>query len=196
VTIKNQGDTAAGPSRVKLVIDGRTAATVDIGPLAVGASAGFNYDYRNVRPTPTAHLVTASADSANAIEEMREDNNTGTLTVWVVGKPDLVVVDLSASPPTVPAGGSAWIEFRVKNREGSVAGASHAALYIDGRFVAQFDVGSLQPGETSALLRYQYTNVPASPRRHSVTAVTDESNLVGESNEGNNSTMIRLPVGQ
>src|SRR6185295_10310369 len=84
-TVSNTGSAAAAASTTKFVLDGATVlGTVATGSIAPNASAAASilWDTRSVKGQ---HVITVTADSAAAVSESNEGNNTSSLTVTVQG---------------------------------------------------------------------------------------------------------------
>lgn len=82
--VKNTGNAAAGASTT-VIMDGTTVlATVATPALGAGDSVTLTLDLRTAAQNGT-HVLSVSADTANAVTESDEANNTKTLTVNIKG---------------------------------------------------------------------------------------------------------------
>jgi subtilase family serine protease len=76
VTVKNQGNAAAGAFNISLPGNG----VVRINSLAAGASATATYN----TATCSLPVFQAKADSSNEVAESNESNNTSGLTIPII----------------------------------------------------------------------------------------------------------------
>lgn len=149
-------------------------------------------------------LVTAEADVDNDLAEAREWNNTLTKSFWIQPAnllPDLVVRNLrindSSSPGTYRVGETITISCDVKNIGDGSAARSSVGFYISDSASDTRDVNRVQ-GESAGVLSpststFEYDNITLKPKhigRMYVTAMADDYEDVGETNERNNVIFI------
>ncbi len=209
--IKNQG-TAASPAGVihgvLFSIDGTAVAWSDNytssipagSSVTVTATGGPNGIAAWTGTTGT-HTVTAMTDDINRITEADESNNSlsETITVSLPSKPDLVVTDISWTPSSPAAGDSVTFSATVKN-EGTAATASGTAcnisFYINGTKVSYVTgYTSSIPAGGSVTLTQNNGSWTAADGIYTVSAVADETNLISELDETNNSAGESLYIG-
>ncbi len=104
VAIQNNGSADSGDLDATVSIDGTTVSTVSIASIAAGAASSFTYTYSGVSISPNPHVLMATLDPSNAIEEISETNNTGSLSLAVqLSAPTLVFpVNLARIRTTTP----------------------------------------------------------------------------------------------
>jgi len=193
--VRNLGEADAAPFSVGVKIDGRMEL-VRFDGLRKGASRGFNFPFRNVKTQPDPHQVEIIADVLGEIREVDETNNTREFALQVAGKPDLIIERLAAADPSgsnARAGGPS-IQFVVKNQGGSWAEESKAGLYVNGRFVRQYDIEALASGESSDELTHDVGGISGGSTIRLV-ARADESHEIDEENESNNEKELVLEMG-
>ena len=84
-TVTNAGDGDAAASQTEFTLsDGTSLGTAETGALAAGASTTVSIGW-DTRGRNGDHVITATADVAEAVAESVEDNNLGELTVTVRG---------------------------------------------------------------------------------------------------------------
>jgi hypothetical protein len=109
-----------------------------------------------------------------------------------IGKPDLVIEDISWSPSNPKQGDTITFTVKIKNRGDGNAGTSTVKYYIDGSYVDSDTVPSLSVGSTSTQM-FTWT---AHSGSHSIKAIADCYGAIAESNEGNNEKSITIEVGE
>lgn len=117
--IENQGNVASGSFRVGFQVGG-TAVEVHVGSLAPGQVDAV---VKTIRASlaPGAHVLVVTADSADAVAESDETNNTGTKNFNITG-PDLVIEGLTASAVPKGSGFTVQLEATVRNVGDGAAG--------------------------------------------------------------------------
>lgn len=210
-TIKNQG-TAATPAGtihgVAFSVDGTTVAWSDTytSSIAAGASVtltanGGPSSKATWTATTGTHTVRAMVDDINRITESDENNNTldKSLTINLPSKPDLIISDISWSPASPAAGNTVTFSAVVENKgtAATTAGTSCGVnFYINGTKLSSSasTTASIAPGGKVTLT--QTSGVwTAANGIYAVTAAVDESNLISELDETNNSYVKSLTVG-
>jgi subtilase family serine protease len=194
VTVRNAGTCAAGA----FTVDWRPSLFAPTGPsasvpgLAVGASTVVNLPY--VFPQLGLALTFARVDTTNAVPEIHEGNNTFFRFISVPPTVDLVVTNLSVTPPLPVVGQQATVSITVANQGSSPAGA----------FRVDFSPAFLAPGipsqvaglaggtSTTLTVPYTWTNAGA----FDTTATVDAGSAVAESDEFNNSRSLRVTAAQ
>jgi|GEM_PF-5176954 len=209
-TVTNQG-TAPTPAGVWIGllfnVDGINIGWGSTGtPLAPGASVvltahdgpGGSYTWTS---TPGVHQVSATVDGPNRILESNENNNqTAVILGAAMLQPDLVVSNITpdTSQPGRPVVFSATVT-NVGTGAVPLGGVIHLLFNVDGG-----DVGwgsqaiSLMPGASTILTAsdgpggsYTWTAISGV---HQIRATVDADNLIAESNETNNTTLLQMSV--
>ncbi len=127
VTVKNQGNNRASPSRVDFYIDGSSRGSQEVPEIDAGATATKPFTWI---AQAGSHAIKAVADGINYITESDETNNEKTVTFSPV-PPDLIIETISWSPENPSKGDMVTFTVIVKNQGSGRAGSFHVALYID-----------------------------------------------------------------
>jgi subtilase family serine protease len=149
---------------------------------------------------PGVYYVIAEADGAGVIAETNEANNA--LAAKITVGPDLTVSALTA-PSTATAGATISIGDTTKNTGGASDGAVTSTRFylsknttLDGsdvvlgsRAVPVVAASASSTGSTSVTIP-----VSTTPGTYHIIAVCDATNVVAESNEGNNQKVIAITV--
>ena len=149
---------------------------------------------------PGTYYLFFEADGTGVVSECVEDNNFATVIITVLGDcPDLIIIDQSASPVSVNAGGTITLEFKERN-EGNIQSTSNYVnihiteddvltpglngdLYLDQYFINQ----TLLPSNQTGVLTKQIT-IPSfiSSGSYYIFFAADGSGLINECIENNN----------
>ncbi|REE81485.1 subtilase family serine protease [Paenibacillus taihuensis] len=210
--VKNQG-TAATPAGtihgVLFAINGTTVSWSDnyTSSIAAGASVTLTATGGpNSKASWTAvagtQTVRAFVDDINRIPESNDSNNTldESIAVSVPSKPDLVVTDISWSP-SAPAAGDAVTFSAVVNNQGTAAtpmgAASNVSFYVNGTKVSSVInyTTSIAAGASVTLTQNSGGSWTAANGIHTVNAIVDETALISELDETNNSYSESLTIG-
>ena len=180
ITIENQGLISAAPSRVAFYVDGAIAGYVDIDRLEPGITTE---EYFTWAASDGFHTINIILDSNNQIAEIDEINNT---TVINIPLPDLIVEDITFSPPDINVGDNLTITAFVKNQGNSQTVAFQVNFYVDGVKIASQELPSIDGGESFA----QVFSWLAEVGIHTFKITVDINNTVIEVNETNNEKII------
>lgn len=189
--VKNQGNLAAGPFNVSFSVDGAGIGTVSVAALDAGASTTLASPVW--RAATGSHVVSAEADPDEAVDEGDEGNNqrTTTLVVGVPSRPDLLVLELSASPATPTEGREASFTAVVKNGGTAPAGPFQVEFLVGEASLGKQGVDGLEAGAEAAVASAAWTGVAGN---HAVRAVADADAEIVEASEDNNDRTITLAV--
>jgi YVTN family beta-propeller protein len=215
-SVKNQGIVAAGSSVVGFRLsvnstygDGDDIAIVTtrtINTLAAGATstASTTLTIPNTTP-PGTYYVCAKADSAGAVAELDETNNTlcSGATV-IVPQSDLIVSVASTTATILAPGGSLTLSNTVQNTGGFPAGSFTVAFHLssnttfgdgdDVAFTTTRSVTSLASGATNTATTGLTIPAAAPLGTYYICVMADSASTVGESNETNNSLCTSTTV--
>ncbi|MBP3964727.1 CARDB domain-containing protein [Paenibacillus lignilyticus] len=209
--IKNQG-TAATPAGtihgVVFSINGTSVNWSDNYTSSIPAGSSVTVTATggpNTKATWTAvagtQTVRAFVDDINRITESNDNNNTldESILVSVPSKPDLVVTDVTWSPAAPAAGNAVTFSAVVKNQgtAATAAGtASNVSFYVNGTKVSSVInyTTSIAAG-ASVTLTQNSGSWTAVNGIHTVNAVVDETSLISELDENNNSYSKSLTIG-
>lgn len=196
--VTNTGSAATGATNygVSFQVDGAQVAT--------GTSSTSIPPGGNVTVTATTtfagssgpHTVLATVDTANAIAESNEANNTfsETFTIQQVPGPDLQILSVTPTPASPTAGQAVSFTVAVNNRGTTSAGANTVTRLVVGATTLNGTAGAIAAGATvNVAITGSWTAVNGNTN---VTATTDATNLVVETNESNNTFTRTLFVGR
>ncbi|MEI6607952.1 MAG: CARDB domain-containing protein, partial [Verrucomicrobiota bacterium] len=140
-------------------------------------------------------VLSAQADSAGAVTETNETNNSRNATVIAnIAQPDLIVSNLSWSPGTPTAGDTVTLTATVRNQGGAALPSStpFSTAFSLGGTVAVSLTTDLLPG-ASTTVQTTWTAVAGS---HTLSATADSGGAVAEDDETNNTRSSTLTVRQ
>jgi subtilase family serine protease len=207
-TVKNQGSGVAGASTTSFYLSANFAldtSDVFLGSRSVpslAANATHSGTTSLLIPADTqlgTYFLLVVADSANAVLETAETNNTSYGTTRV--GPDLTVLALAAPSPTV-AGATISVTDTIKNAGGGSAGGSTTRFYLSTNFT--FDasdvaigsriVSGLAPGATNAGIVPVTIPTGTVAGLYYIIAVTDADDVVTETGETNNTRSLVIKI--
>ncbi|SDX62129.1 CARDB domain-containing protein [Paenibacillus sp. CF384] len=209
--IKNQGTAATPAGTIHGVVfsingtsvnwsDNYTSSIPAGSSVTVTATGGPNTKTTWTAVTGT-QTVRAFVDDINRITESNDNNNTldESILVSVPSKPDLVVTDVTWSPAAPAAGNAVTFSAVVKNQgtAATAAGtASNVSFYVNGTKVSSVInyTTSIAAG-ASVTLTQNSGSWTAVNGIHTVNAVVDETSLISELDENNNSYGKSLTIG-
>lgn len=206
--VTNQGLVASGSSKVAFRLslndvygdgdDVVISATRSVAALAAEtASSGNTTITVPATAAPNTYYLCAKADSANAVVETDESNNTlCSSTLVTVPEPDLIVSALSTTATTGTAGGSISVSNSIKNQGGSKAGSSIVAFHLstnatygDGDDIVSTTsrtISSLAINATSTVGSAVKIPLTTPSGTYYVCVRADDADSVAESDESNN----------
>ncbi len=180
ITIANLGLTSAAPSRIVFYVDGDVAGYADVGRLEPGSDTPQRFTWA---ASEGFHTIKIILDFNNQIVEIDEVNNT---TVINIPLPDIIVEDITFSPPDIDVGDNLTITALVKNQGKSKTEISQASFYVDGVKIASQELPSINSGESFPVV-FIWT---AEAGIHTFKITIDDNNTVVESDETNNEKEI------
>jgi large repetitive protein len=181
------GDPASGGTLLQTGnISGLAGTEVRTGSLGVTLS------------TDGQHTLYLVADSGNAVTEISETNNTGTVTVTVgglQGQVDLAVTssDITLTPSRPTANETVQISAIIRNQGYADAGSFIVDIYDNapesgGTLIQSQTVSSLASGATHTAT----ANVAISSGIHDLYVIVDRTNAISEADESNNTASVRV----
>lgn len=186
--IENQGNAASGSFRVGFDVGGNTVE-VNQGGLAPGEITAAIKTVR-LDLAPGAHQLVVTADSANAVAESDETNNSATEDFTLTG-PDLVVENLTSS--STPKGSAFIVELEATVRnEGDGAAGRFGVDFVPsaGSVKGNAAIRELAPG-AAATATGRFT---IDAGTYDVHIVADPGDRVLEYNESNNEADFVITV--
>jgi len=186
VMVKNQGGAGSDYTHVNYYIDDNQVSSDYIEPISANTTDNQTFTWTAIAGE---HVIKAFVDFMNTVNESDETNNEKTITFTPIG-PDLIVesIDWSHNDPSV--GETVIFTLNIQNNGGSRADASLVHIYIDDTPRGYQDIPETDPG-TKIIRTFDWKVTAGS---HSIRAVIDEANLIAESNEANNETLIGYPM--
>src|SRR6185436_6598276 len=155
--------------------------------------------------TGGTHSILATVDDVDRIVESNDNNNTRTESMTVTsGQPDLVVTDISWSPPSPATGQAVTFSATIQNVGTAATPAGvvqRVGFSVDGNLVnwSNTSTTSLAPNATRVLTANTgptgSSTWTASNGTHTILATVDDTSLIAESNEGNNTRTESMTVG-
>lgn len=210
--LHNQGTASAEPhtTNVRLGASSDSVSSVDpllasvpLPELPVGYSLTVTLDYAVPTVTAGQYYVWVIADVDSTAGQANEGNDTLSTPLSVVGgAPDLVIHDLRVEPPTVDQGGSATVDFTLRNQGTGPALASTTRLRAstpgsppstDDPLLGSVEHGGLAAdAETSVSRLIQIPFLAAGEYR--LWAIADADTSAGQVDEENDYASVPLTV--
>ncbi|MBC8425040.1 hypothetical protein H8E07_13030, partial [bacterium] len=188
--VENVGDgTSGGGFYVRFEVDGAyVGRQLVTDPVGIG---GVVWVRQSVTAATGVHTVRAVADEYNAVFELIDDNNAYQEDLPEIAAPDLWISGIVWSPAVVLDGDTVTLTATVENAAADTLRDFVVRFEIDGAYIGRQTVsGGLVSGGSIAVQR----NWTARPGDHTVTAIVDEYNVVGELVEDNNFLSDVLPT--
>jgi len=182
VTIKNQGSSLAGSSRVAYYIDDVYLTSSYVSPIDSGAKTAKTFTWK---AQTGSHDIKAVADSDHEVTESNEVNNTETYSFSVLA-PDLFIETITWSPGNPSKGDTVTFNVKIKNQGTDRASSSHVYFYIDGSSRGYQEVPAIEAG---AAVTRPFTWV-AQAGSHTIKAIVDKDGWIIESNDDNNEKTV------
>lgn len=194
--IENQGEFDAGSFVVRFDPSGTSAQTQTVTGLKVGQSITLTWTFTApVLSENEIWSITAAADSANAIEESDEDNNTGKGSVTILGeKPDLSIISLTPDADSYSPGETITFTAIVKNNGIIACPASQIRLTGEDISSQTKSLSKISAGGSVAVSFTLTAPYIVGEKTYSVVAVADPNDAVDESNENNNTRIGSFKV--
>ena len=198
---RNAGPGAAATSTTRAWTSGSSnnADDFSVGSLASGTNSAI-HTFTTSWTAPGNYTVSFKADNAGVVTESSDGNNTASLTVNVKGA-DLVMrnaeggTDPAITGPTkVWAGVNATFTAVTKNVGVLSAAASTTRAWTSGSSndSDEFSVVTLAPGTIYKI--HSFTTSWNTPGNHTVTFKADNTGVVAENSESNNTASITVVI--
>lgn len=196
--VRNTGERDVTGVTVRFTLDGDRIGGDEINLVRAGeVFAGYG-SFSHTFTTPGNYVVQVEADTANAICEFSEGNNTGSFHIRVVdSKQDLEVLSQFISPSSLnPAPGqNITLVGTVKNMGGKPSQGSVLRFLVDDiQLGADVPFNSLQPGrDTTVAATATYTSLITGVKVMKI--VVDPAGSADEEREDNNEATRTMIVG-
>lgn len=194
-TVRNAGSATAGATTVNFSLGGTVVGSAQVGALNAGASTTVSFN-AGTRPMGS-YTVSSVVDPTNTIIEQNDTNNSfaapSPLVVAQAPGPDLEVLGITANPPNPAVGASVTFTVAVRNRGTTGAAATVTRLAVGGTTL-NTNTSPIAAGSTANVaISGGWT---ATSGGATVTATADATNVVAETNEGNNVFSRSIVVGR
>jgi hypothetical protein len=195
-TVRNAGTAGSGATTVNVALAGAVVGSAPVGALAAGASTTVSVNAGT--RAMGSYAVSAVVDPTNTIVEQNDGNNSFTapspLVVAQAPGPDLQVLAVTANPPNPAVGASVTFTVSVNNRGTTASGATTVTRVTVGATTLNSNTASIAAGATTTVaIGGSWT---ATSGGATITATADATNVVAETNEGNNSLSRAIVVGR
>ncbi|MBO0609316.1 discoidin domain-containing protein [Myceligenerans salitolerans] len=195
-TVENTGDRASEATTVDATVGGSTAGSADLDALDPGASTQVEIP-AGTHPAGE-HTVGAVVDPDELVTEHDETNNAFTspekLVVQEAPGPDLEVVSVSANPSAPAAGDDVTFAVKVRNRGDEPVAAGSVTRVVAGSSTLDGTTPAVAAGETVTVT--PDGSWTATDGGVTVTATADATDVVDETDEGNNTGTLSVTVGR
>lgn len=182
VTIKNQGSSLAGSSRVAYYIDDVYLTSSYVSPIDSGAKTTKTFTWK---AQAGSHDIKAVADSDHEVTESNEANNTKTYSFSVLA-PDLIIETITWSPGNPSKGDTVTFNVKIKNQGTDRASSSRVYFYVDGSSRGYQEVQAIEAG---AAVTKPFTWL-AQAGSHDIKAIVDKDGWITESDKDNNEKTV------
>ncbi len=186
VVVRNQGTGAAAASITSTSVDG-TSRCSSIATATIPAGETLSVDCALGTLDAGTYSIEGCADAGSTITESSEANNCLTVNLdvtAVVTQADLVIDEISITPPNPTEGQPVSAVVTVRNAGGTLAGGSKTRVRLDGASTcAEINTSSLPEG-SSVIVNCNLGT--ATLGNHTVEACADIAGEVTEGDETNN----------
>jgi len=186
VKVKNQGDARSDFAYVAYYVDDNRVASDRVNMVSPNATDNQTFTWTI---TAREHVIRAFADFTETVDETDETNNEKTVTLSPA-LADLIVESIDWSLNNPLAGETVTFSVTTANNGAYRSGASLVRLYIDNKPMGYQDIPEIDPGGR-VTRTFDWKVAEGS---HAIRAVIDDSDLVIESDEANNETLIAYPL--
>jgi len=181
-TIKNQGTSPAQDSQVACDVDGLRLDSQDLPEINAGDSVTRTFKWV---AEEGMHTIIISADINNLVTEADETNNDGVIEFSTL-TPDLVIKDISWIMESPLIYDEVNFTITIENQGTGDAGSCQLRYFIDETPATVVDIVPIPAG---GIVEYKFAStLKRGP--HTVNAAIDVNNMVAESDETNNSSLL------
>jgi hypothetical protein len=189
IDIANRGKADAASSNVAFFVDGAFQDSQSVYTISPGATRKVYFYWQAELGT---HKIKAIADFNEMVNESNETNNEKEVNFSGTVAPDLIIQDITWTPPNPSTGDSVTFTIAVKNQGTSTAGYFFVHWDRDAEDDSDtYYVENLLSGETALGI---FTTDFYSSGTHIIRVVADSINGVHEIDETNNSKTVTLTV--
>ncbi|GIH23656.1 hypothetical protein Aph01nite_19660 [Acrocarpospora phusangensis] len=195
-TVRNAGTAASAADSVNFNLGGALVGTATLPALAVNATATVTAAIGT--RAMGSYEVSARADADNTVFEQNEANNvlvaSSPLVVAQAPGPDLQVTGITSNPPNPAVGAQVTFTVAVNNRGTTASGVTTVTRLSVGGTTLNTNTASIAAGATANVaITGSWT---ATSGGATITATADATNVLTETNEGNNTLSQSIVVGR
>jgi len=183
--VENAGPRDADAFSIEARVDGETIGDATVDGLDAGEQT--TVDVAAWTATEGPHRLAVEADTEDAIEEIREDDNAFA-TTFGIGT-DLAVVDLSVTPTEPEPGEDVTALAIVQNNGTQTTSPANVSFRLAGNEVARGNVSSLDANEETSLEATFTASVSGT-----IEAAVDPDEQIDEFDEDNNLASLDLEL--
>ena len=186
VTVRNQGKYDSDSVYLAYFIDDDRLPSDYVDPISANATDNLTFTWT---ATPGEHAIRAFIDFTEIVPESDETNNEKTSKLVPIG-PDLIIesIDWSHNDPAI--GETVTFTVNIKNDGRKRAGSSLLHVYIDNNPMGYQDIPAIEAGITVS----RTFDWKVEEGLHTIQAFVDDSNLVVETSENNNESLLVYPA--
>lgn len=191
ITLTNRGKNKALSSYIAYYIDGVFKNSISVNTIDTGATGKATFTWKAELGT---HKIKAIADFNNSVDESDETNNEKEIVFSNTVAADLVILDITWTPPNPTIDDLITYTVTVKNQGTGTAEEFYVYFDIDGGgYSSVYHIGgNLYPGQTTtAIFKYDFNNRGT----HIIKVIADyHPSSITESDETNNSKTVTIFV--
>ncbi|MEO3816108.1 CARDB domain-containing protein [Plantactinospora sp. B24E8] len=195
-TVRNTGSAAAAATTVNFSLGGTVVGSAPVAGLAAGASATVTHQV-GTRPQGSYPVAVVVDPTDTVIEQDNGNNSLTTTSPLVVAQapgPDLQVSGITVNPTNPAVGATVTFTVAVHNRGTTATGATTVTRLVVGGTTLNTSTPSIPAGATAQVpISGSWT---ATSGGATITATADATNVVAETNEGNNIGTRSIVVGR
>jgi hypothetical protein len=200
-TLQNLGGVASGPLTAAFFAATAASSNMYIGSsfipsIAGGGSLPVTFAWNTLGFTGPV-TITAMVDPFNRLAESNEANNSLSVPITILSRPDLAIPSITLSDDEPVVGQAVTVTIAVHNSGETAAGAQTVTLYggnpdAGGTLVGTGGGAPISGGMTTTV---SFPWTPTTPGPHRLFARADQGNTVSEFDEMNNDAWRDLSVG-
>ncbi|CAM5365144.1 hypothetical protein SALBM135S_08484 [Streptomyces alboniger] len=196
VTVRNTGTAASAATTADVSLGGTVAGSAKVGALKTGESAKVPVAIG--KRAQGSYTVSAVVDPGDTVAEGNNDNNSRTadakLTVGQSPGPDLEVTGIASTPANPAVGADVTFAVKLRNRGTSAVNAGSVTRLTVGDKTLNGAAPAIAAGASADVdLAGSWT---ATSGGATLTATADATDVVDETNEGNNVFARSMVIGR
>ena len=192
-TVTNNGDSAAGPSKIKIYDGSELIKTITVSSLGANTSKTFTETVKGSELGIGKRTLYVEVDADDQLVETNESNNKVSGSVTVKKIADLVVKDCKLSYSSCSYNGGTTLSFKIANDGEYSAGASKVKIYDGDKLLATRSVSSLS-AKSSQSFSVSLKGSTLGLGTSTLYVVADADNQVSEYSNSNNKVSKTVTV--